>query len=442
MEDKILLLIQFGVELIRFWVGMTVIFGGTLRKKWIAVIAYGLFAVLLFAGNIDVLTLGVIMWVIVLVAVMFTVEKPAGRNWIWKLYCGFILVYQQELVCIIVNNLILYRWNAFTQFEIELINSVISLIIVILISVVYVRYKGNFENRRLAIYFRKSIIPMVVFIVSEIMFVIVFMNRLSNTSGDVRKQTIGIILSILSVVSIGMLFVIVSYVKNTNDQIEQMLVMEKQMKQLQMQYYESLLKKEEATRSYRHDMKAHFVCLSRLIREDDVQGVREYIRNMQNYIEDIQKYTFNTGIKMLDTLLNHYVERLDEDVTVNIKGKCRKEVVMSDTELCTIFSNLINNAVEAIQVCEQSNPFLLIEIDEGGKFVEVRIKNSMKPENLVYDEKGNLCTTKGDKKNHGLGMTNVKKVLSGHKSSLEFYTEKNQFCCKVVLPIRQNLTDN
>lgn len=441
MEDKILLCMQFGVELIRFWFGMTVIFGAKTRWVWSVATAYVLFVGVVFISNISIMDAGMIMWGLVFASFAIVIETPLAKDWKWKLYCGFILFYQEELVCIVAKNIIHYYGNMFSKYEMELVNSVFSLIIIILIGFIYKKVKRNIESKRLAMHLRKSMIPMLIFVAFEIMLVVFCLNDIVGNKGNARQQLIGMTLSVLSMISIGLLFAIVSYVKNTNDKIEKMLVMEKQIKQLEVQYYETLLKKEDATRRYRHDMNNHFVCLDELMQHRDIQGARLYIKEMQEYMQHIKNYSFNTGNKMLNALLNYYVTQMDENVVVSVKGRFKKTVAISDTDMCTIFSNLIKNAVEALQYCGQQKGFFSVEIDEGEKFVKVRIKNSMKSDNLELDKEGNFRTTKADKKNHGMGILNVKEAIQLNGGNLQFYVAEKQFCSQVILPMEQKLTD-
>lgn len=441
MEDKILLCMQFGVELIRFWFGMTVIFGAKTRRVWSVATTYILFVGVVFISNISILDAGMVMWGLIFASFAIVIEAPSAKDWKWKLYCGFTLFYQEELVCIVAKNIIHYYGNMFSKYEMELVNSVFSLIIIVLIGFIYKKVKSHIESKRLAMYSRKSMIPMLIFVAFEIMLVVFCLNDIVGNKGSARQQLIGMTLSVLSMISIGLLFAIVSYVKNTNDKIEKMLIIEKQMKELEVQYYETLLKKEDATKRYRHDMNNHFVCLDELMQDGDIQGARFYIKEMQEHMQHIKNYSFNTGNKMLNALLNYYVTQLDENVVVSVKGKFKKTVAISDTDMCTIFSNLIKNAVEAIQSCGQQKGFFSVEIDEGDKFAKVRIKNSMKSDNLDLDKEGKFRTTKADKKNHGMGILNVKEAIQLNGGNLQFYVAEKQFCSQVILPMEQKLTD-
>ena len=73
-----------------------------------------------------------------------------------------------------------------------------------------------------------------------------------------RFSVLTIILCAISYVSVGILGVFIIHIRNVNEKMDGMLQNEIVLKDMQKSYYEALLKKEEETRSYRHDMVRHF----------------------------------------------------------------------------------------------------------------------------------------------------------------------------------------
>ena len=104
--------------------------------------------------------------------------------------------------------------------------------------------------------------------------------------------------------------------------------------------------------------------------------------------------------------------------------------------MSTIFANLFKNAVEAIQISGCKNPILFVEIKEGKTFVQIVIKNSMRPDEIAYDETGMIQTTKQDKTNHGIGLLNVREAVRKNKGVYECSVSEDEFCCIVTLRVK------
>ena len=150
-------------------------------------------------------------------------------------------------------------------------------------------------------------------------------------------------------------------------------------------------------------------------------------------IEQIRNSNYDIGDKLMNIMINYYVSQLDENVNVSIKGIWKKETVLSDYDLGTIVSNLLKNAVEAIQVCELETPKLDIEVIVGDMFVRLIIKNSMKEGSVMIDKNGNLQTTKKEKEFHGIGTKNIKETIEKNQGVYEHLIERNEFCSIVSL---------
>lgn len=436
MEDKVLIVVQFIVELIRLWVGMLFLFSAKVKRVWLGIIGYALFMLLSFLCNVHPLPLILFMWSFVIVICFFTIMLPEGRNWKWKIFDIFILMYLEELINMMMDNMAICRWKAVSDYELEFFYSIINLIFIGFISYIFLKGKKFFVSEKFTTCMSKSMIPMIVFLSIGIMLIIVGFNYLITQSDNERHYVVGVILSSLSMICIGILAVIVFYVKNTNDQLNEMLIMEKQLKQIQCCYYETLLEKEEATRRYRHDMINHFICLDDLVNTGNIEGVKSYIKDMKKQIENIQSCSFCTGNQILDALLNYYLIKLQPNVLVSVEGRFGKEIAILDIDMCTIFGNLIQNAIESIQNCKQNKTFLLVNIQSREKLVKIEIKNSMTPNAICIDEKKKIITTKQDKRNHGIGILNVKETVLKNEGLIDFCIEESLFCCQVILPTK------
>lgn len=434
MEDKVLIVIQFGVELIRLWVGMFFLFRAKVKRVWLGIIGYALFMILSFLCNIQLLPLILLMWSFVIVICFLTIMLPEGRNWKWKIFDIFILMYLEELINMMMDNMAICRWKTVSDYELEFFYSIINFIFIGFISYIFQKSKKIFISEKFTTCMGKSMIPMIVFLCIGIMLIIVGFNYLITQSDNEQHYVLGGILSSLSMSCIGVLAVVVFYVKNTNDKLNEMLIMEKKLKQIQCCYYETLLEKEEATRRYRHDMNNHFICLDDLVNTGNIEGAKAYIKEMKKQIENIRNYSFYTGNQILDALLNYYLTKLQPDVLVSVEGRFREEIAISDIDMCTIFGNLIQNAIESIQNCKQSKTFLLINIQSREKLAKIEIKNSMEPNDICIDENKKIITTKRDKRNHGIGILNVKEAVLKNRGLIDFYIEESLFCCRVILP--------
>ncbi|MBQ3600181.1 MAG: hypothetical protein II992_03130, partial [Lachnospiraceae bacterium] len=74
-----------------------------------------------------------------------------------------------------------------------------------------------------------------------------------------KFQNLMIFTNICSYLSVGLIVLFITYIKNTNKKLQQLLMVEKQLKDAQKQYYNTLLQREEETRKNRHDWNNHLM---------------------------------------------------------------------------------------------------------------------------------------------------------------------------------------
>lgn len=435
MEDKILIITQYGIELVRLWLGMVFLFRGKIKRAWLGLVSYIVLIGIAFLTDIDDLSLILLMWLFAIAGCSLTIVPKTEKKYRVIVFGVFILMYIEQLICMIVENIVNHYWNIQFDYRLEFVCSILNLVVLGCIIFVSSKIRDIFHNEKIIQYMNKNIIPMIVFLAIGIMFIIVELNSFIYETGNERHYFVDMILIFVSMIDIGILAVVVYYIKNTNDRLTQMLNTEQKLNQVQQNYYEVLLEKEQATRDYRHDMVSHLVCLDDLINENNLDAAKEYIKRMNGRMDDIRNQSFDTGIQILDALLSYYLGQLSEDVSLRIKGKCENTLSISEMDLCTIFSNLIQNAVEALCDNELEEKMFFVEINAGRDFLRVKIKNSMRAGKLHYDEKGDFLTTKKDKKNHGIGTSNVKEAVTKNNGKIKYDNDDRMFCVEVTLPI-------
>ena len=102
---------------------------------------------------------------------------------------------------------------------------------------------------------------------------------------------------------------------------------------------------------------------------------------------------------------------------------------MSAYDLCTIFSNLLNNAQEAAQKGNEHRIFLGIRYNDDE--IIFHFENDYAGEILIKD--GKISTKKKDKEYHGMGLENVEKCVEKNKGFMHIQTENQRFIVKVRL---------
>ena len=274
---------------------------------------------------------------------------------------------------------------------------------------------------------------------ASMMFCMTLLNHVKQYLKMSRYIMLCDILNIIIHISIILLVVFVIYIKNTHERMEQLLKTEKLLKESQVNYYKQALKKETDTRKYRHDMISHLGYIRDCLSEDKIDEAKNYLISILGGFNKILNAYYVTGNDMIDTIMNHMFELLPEDAKVIIENRTPVEFDIEDTELCTIFSNIFQNAVEEIVENDIKEAEIFIIINKGKEYAEYNIKNSLSKEvnKECIDKNGLLKSHKLDQRNHGIGMLNVKEAVERNCGHYEWYQNNGYFCVNIILPLKR-----
>ena len=224
-----------------------------------------------------------------------------------------------------------------------------------------------------------------------------------------------VISGILSI--IGILYLLQPVIENVKNR-EKL-----QIEGLKEEYYRSLEEQQESVRRLRHDMNNHFQTIKSCLEQGDISGAGEYLEQFGSSLPAGTGKQFCSD-RALNAVLNHRWEKLQNlqaDVHFNLEIKQVMEV--TSLELCTIFSNALDNAIEAVSKIPdpvQRKVFLQARTKKG--YFSLRIANSK--ENRIISAHGKM---ESDKKEagHGYGLENIRESAKRYEGNMEVeYTEK------------------
>ncbi|MBO5373654.1 MAG: GHKL domain-containing protein [Lachnospiraceae bacterium] len=271
----------------------------------------------------------------------------------------------------------------------------------------------------------------------SMMFCLAVLNYVKNYYTDSKFVIIYSILDVVVHVNIVLLVIFIMNIKSANMKIEELLKSEQMLKNMQMQYYKNLLEKEKETRKYRHDMNNHLFYIQSLLERNHEEEAKVYVEQLQGRFQGIQTKNYVTGNEQVDVIMNYFFGLLPETTEVLVMGRCPVKLALEDTDICTIFSNVFQNVVEAILENRNKKGYVEIHINKGSSYVEYIIENTFERDRFKAVDMENQIpgTHKSDEKNHGIGLSNVKQAVEDNHGRFEWKVNDQRFLVKIVLPI-------
>lgn len=195
---------------------------------------------------------------------------------------------------------------------------------------------------------------------------------------------------------------------------------------------EMLSKKDDSIRSFKHDFFNFVQALDGYSQNNDIDSIRKMNQSILEECEEIN------NIEILDPkvikdygvyniLTKKYFLAKKENITMKfeILTDISKSKI-SNYHLCRILSILLDNAIEAAKECDEKIINVKFVKEDKANRQLVVIENSYKKLDIDIDkifEKG--FSTKLNSSDHGLGLWNVRKILTQTKN-LNLFTKKEK----------------
>lgn len=192
------------------------------------------------------------------------------------------------------------------------------------------------------------------------------------------------------------------------------------------EYYAEVGRKYEETRKIRHDINNHLSALGILINEGRTAEAKAYLSEISAELA-LQKPPAATGRPVLDALLLSKVRTAEnENIKLEITIEADFPESISDYDLCGIFGNILDNAIEACEKCEERYIHLAVknQMDMLCIFCENTYNGTVAP---------NYETSKPDKTVHGCGIKRIDQLASKHGGIVKISAENEVFSISVLI---------
>ena len=207
--------------------------------------------------------------------------------------------------------------------------------------------------------------------------------------------------------------------------------------QMQKELIEKRSESDEELRRFRHDYKNHMIVIGSLLSGGRTDEAAEYAKKLGDAADEA-KLSIRTGNPAADALMNQKAAEaaktgIEIEFTGFIPSKC-----IDDYDICTVLSNLIDNAVEATDKCK-SGRTIKTEANLVNEHFLLTVSNPYV--SVQKDNKGRLKTSKQDKLNHGIGMKNVERIVEKYNGAMVTEQEYSIFTSYIRMKIRKAGTD-
>lgn len=222
-----------------------------------------------------------------------------------------------------------------------------------------------------------------------------------------------------------MYFVVQQMSKDNQTKLEYELMKEKE--KYSKESMEIIKRSNEELREFKHDLKNYLLPLQEAMETMPQSEMAKVWEKINQKIEDVQTL-IQTGNSYVDSMINTKItlarsEKVDVKCTILSKMEG-----IDDLEFCSVFGNLMDNAIEAAKEVKE-NPKILVLIKTKG-VLYISVRNTVKDSEMEKPFRHNY-TTKEDALLHGFGISCIRELVDKNGGRFDLNVSEGWFRAEI-----------
>jgi sensor histidine kinase regulating citrate/malate metabolism len=203
--------------------------------------------------------------------------------------------------------------------------------------------------------------------------------------------------------------------------------MHQELLTVELSSYENFL---NMAKQSRHDLRHHNGILCEYLASGDVGGALEYLRYYDESLSEsgMTQHCKHSVANAVLCLCERKART--EGIPFALNAVIREDLNISPTDLGTMLSNILENALEACQSSKTPAPMISFIADTDDDRLKIELRNSVGVQ-VEFEQELPLST----KKNGGTGMKSVLRMVEKQNGMLQFAQEKDVFITRIILPL-------
>lgn len=196
---------------------------------------------------------------------------------------------------------------------------------------------------------------------------------------------------------------------------------------------DSMRQMQSNTAIYRHDMRHHLSLIGGFAADGDFQKIKEYLACTEAAIDALTpvRYCENDTVNLILSSFESKARKLQ--VILHADVILPEELDVDDTELCSLLSNALENAITAAaQIEDEKLRKVYIHAIINGDRLVISTENAYVGK---LDMKGDLPISNSKEAGHGFGIKSIVATVKHHGGLYSFETEGGVFIMQILLPL-------
>ncbi|MBQ8623974.1 MAG: GHKL domain-containing protein [Oscillospiraceae bacterium] len=201
---------------------------------------------------------------------------------------------------------------------------------------------------------------------------------------------------------------------------------------VQKHQYDNLAEYIEKTRAARHDFKHHIIVLRHMCEEKDFEAMRAYLADADTGTQKEIGVNISPN-RTVNAVFDFYLKKAKESgITFKMDMRISESYGISDSDLCVLLGNILENAIEGCMTVEKDKRFIRIGSSEHADRLYLTFDNSFDGK-LKTDYKNMILSRKRDYSRAGVGIQSIHAVVQKYGGLMNIEAKDGVFCLSLTL---------
>lgn len=178
--------------------------------------------------------------------------------------------------------------------------------------------------------------------------------------------------------------------------------------EVEQNHYRDIEARREELAKIRHDLSEQFIVMQELLHQENYEKVTQMLDTLREYVASTKEYVY-----CADPVVNAIMEENEREckkkgIHLNYNLEIMQALNMNPVVICSIFSNLMRNALAAAEnVEDKSNAFIMIKASVNGDYLCVKVENTFSSK------------VRKDKKRRGYGLDILRTLADKYHGQMD-----------------------
>lgn len=229
------------------------------------------------------------------------------------------------------------------------------------------------------------------------------------------------------ITSLSMIFLIEYIVKNVKNRLEN------QNLKLEYSYYRELEENQKNVRKLHHDMNNHLSVIYSFLEYDNLEGAKDYFNELSD------KFNVSNRVFCKNSIVNAVINSkynlaIQNQIDCFFNIDIDEILPLEDIDLCSIFSNTLDNAIEAsLKLSDISHRKISLKARCNKGYFSYSICNNYN--GIIKFNNGKYNSTKLDSNMHGFCLENIDDIVKKYNGTLNITYSECEFNVLAIIKI-------